>query len=260
MKKLYVVGNKVSKSLSPTIFNYWFKKYKINAKYKYIEISDRNFDKEIKKILNDKTVVGVNITIPFKKKIIKHVDILDKHSSKIGAVNFVKTGASFKGYNSDWIGYSKSLPKNIRLKNKKVVLFGYGGAAHSVHYLLKKRGVKNLLIINRSRKKLLFERNKYTITKKNIESYLKNSDLIINTTPINPIEKKLIKEIGPKAIISDIVYNPKLTKFLKLFPNNKKVFGINMLIEQAIPCFSKCFLLKPEVDQKLISILEKKIK
>ena len=48
MKKLYVVGNKVSKSLSPTIFNYWFKKYNIKASYGYLELTEKNFHKKIK--------------------------------------------------------------------------------------------------------------------------------------------------------------------------------------------------------------------
>ena len=69
MKKFYVIGDNVSKSLSPTIFNYWFKKHKINAKYGFVELNTNNFDRRIKQILKDKSVYGLNITIPFKQKI-----------------------------------------------------------------------------------------------------------------------------------------------------------------------------------------------
>ena len=89
MKKFYVVGNKSSKSLSPTIFNYWFKKYNINAKYGFIELNIKNFDKKIKEILDNKDIGGLNITIPFKQTIIKHIDNLDQHAKKINAVNCV---------------------------------------------------------------------------------------------------------------------------------------------------------------------------
>ena len=71
MKKVFVVGNKTSKSLSPLIFNYWFKKYKVDAHYSYIEIEKNQFNKTIKKTLLDKEVVGLNITIPYKNKVIK---------------------------------------------------------------------------------------------------------------------------------------------------------------------------------------------
>ena len=66
-KKAYVVGTNVSKSLSPLIFNYWFKKYKINGSYNYKEIKEKKFDLEIKKILQEEGVRGINVTIPFKK-------------------------------------------------------------------------------------------------------------------------------------------------------------------------------------------------
>ena len=66
MKKFYVVGNKTSKSLSPTIFNYWFKKYNIDAKYNFLELSVKTFDKKINEVKKEKDVFGINITIPFK--------------------------------------------------------------------------------------------------------------------------------------------------------------------------------------------------
>ena len=103
MKKLYVVGNKASKSLSPTIFNYWFKKYKIDAQYNYLQLNKKNFDKKITNTLKDKDVKGLNITIPFKKNIIKHTETLDVHSKRINAVScmtnlpFWKTDAKALG-------------------------------------------------------------------------------------------------------------------------------------------------------------------
>ena len=62
MKKLYVVGNKVSKSLSPTIFNYWFKKYNIKASYGYLELTEKNFHNKIKDVLEKKDTLGLNVT------------------------------------------------------------------------------------------------------------------------------------------------------------------------------------------------------
>ena len=74
MKKLFVIGDQASKSLSPLIFNHWFKKHKLKARYKFIEVKDVNFDRVITKQLQDKTVCGFNVTTPYKKKIIKYLD------------------------------------------------------------------------------------------------------------------------------------------------------------------------------------------
>ena len=68
MKKTYVIGSQVSKSLSPTIFNYWFSKHSIDCSYGYREINVKDFDIDIKKIFLEKGLCGLNITIPFKEE------------------------------------------------------------------------------------------------------------------------------------------------------------------------------------------------
>ena len=118
MKKFYVIGSKASNSLSPIIFNYWFNKYKIKATYKYLQLNNNNFDLKIKETLKDKDLVGLNITIPFKQKIIKHIDSLNKHSRQINAVNCLTVRSKIIGTNTDWMGYFKTLPKNESLKKK----------------------------------------------------------------------------------------------------------------------------------------------
>ena len=123
MKKLYVVGNKVSKSLSPTIFNYWFKKYNIQASYGYLELSEKNFHKKIKEVLEKKDTFGLNVTTPFKKKIIKHLGKIDAHAKKIGAVNCVTNNKTVNGTNTDWTGYYKTLPIIKKLRTEKLLFW-----------------------------------------------------------------------------------------------------------------------------------------
>ena len=68
-KKVYVIGTDVSSSLSPIIFRYWFDKYGVDAEYNFKEIEESSFNKKIKLILEEDNLCGLNITIPFKKKI-----------------------------------------------------------------------------------------------------------------------------------------------------------------------------------------------
>ena len=94
-KKVYVVGNNVSKSLSPTIFNYWLKKYNIRGLYEYKEIKkNTELDKLIKNIRDD-SLLGLNITIPYKEKAFRFLNKYDIHSKKIGAINFINVIFSF---------------------------------------------------------------------------------------------------------------------------------------------------------------------
>ena len=71
--------------------------------------------------------------------------------------------------------------------------------------------------------------------------------------------KKHLKLITKSTIVSDIVYSPKNTSFLKQFPKNKKIYGISMLIEQAKPCFKMWFGKNPSVDGKMLNAIYKKI-
>ena len=261
MKKFFVIGDQASKSLSPLIFNHWFKKYNIQAKYSFLEVTKKNFNSEIIKKLNDKQTHGLNVTIPFKEDIIKYLDNKNVHAQKIGAVNCVTVGKKIKGTNTDWVGYLNSIKQEKINKNKNILILGFGGASKAIYYGFFFKGYKNLSVFNRSKKIInIGETNKYTKDYSLINSYLIKSDLIINTTPINPLNKRQINLIKKTTIISDIVYKPKETVFLKEFKFNKKIYGISMLVEQALPCFSQWFGFVPVVDEFLIKKLYKKIK
>ena len=261
MKNFFVIGDQTSKSLSPLIFNYWFKKYNILAKYSFLEVTKKNFNNEIIKKLSDKKTRGLNVTIPFKKDIIKYLDNTNTHAQKIGAVNCVTVGNKIKGTNTDWIGYLNSIKLEKINKNKNILILGFGGASQAIYYGFFFKGYKNVSVFNRSKKIInIASINKYTKDYSLINPYLIKSDLIINTTPINPLNKKQISLIKKTTIISDIVYQPKETSFLKEFKFNKKIYGISMLLEQALPCFKQWFGFVPIVDESLVKKLHRKIK
>ena len=261
MKNFFVIGDQASNSLSPLIFNHWFKKYNIKANYSFLEVTKKNFNIEIVKKLSDKNTVGLNVTIPFKKDIIKYLDNKNVHAQKIGAVNCVTVGNKIKGINTDWVGYLNSIKQEKITKNKNILILGFGGASQAIYYGFFVKGYKNVSVFNRSKKKIIIDgANKYTKDYSLINSYLIKSDLIINTTPTNPLNKKQINLIKKTTIISDIVYQPKETAFLKEFKFNKKIYGISMLVEQAVPCFKQWFGFSPVVDESLSRKLYKKIK
>ena len=261
MKNFFVIGDSTSQSLSPTIFNHWFKVYNIQAKYSFIEVKKNNFEKVLLNKINDENTFGFNVTIPFKKDIFKYIDITNNHSKKIGAINCVKVSKKTKGINTDWVGYLNST-KDFKInKSKNVIVLGYGGASKAIIYGLLYKGFKSVLVFNRSKKQIkLKERKTFTKQYKTVDKYLVNAGLIINTTPTNPLNKKQTKLIGKDVIVSDIVYAPKNTPFLSPLKENRKIYGISMLIEQAIPCFYYWFGFKPKADKVLIKKLNAKIK
>ena len=165
MKQFFVVGNKTSSSLSPLIFNHWFKKYKIKAKYFFIEVRKQSFDKTINKQIKNKKIYGFNITTPYKKNIIKYIDVKSAHAENIGAANCVSIEKKIKGTNTDWVGYYNSIKDEKINKNKKIVILGYGGASQAIVYAFKLKGFKHVNVFNRSKKAIIL---------KNSTSYTKN--------------------------------------------------------------------------------------
>lgn len=270
-KKAYVVGTHVNKSLSPLIFNHWIKKYNINAKYEFKIVKKENFHKDINKILKEKSLCGINITIPFKEKILKKMHKLDKPSQIIKAVNCVTIkNNKYYGFNTDWSGFGDALNKKLQTtKNKKekrkIILIGYGGASKAILYslsLMGKEHRKNILVFNRSKRKINIPhiKQKTTHPLKKIQNNLDQAFLVINTTPRNVLRDLKIKKIIKKIAVCDIVYKPKETSFLKHFINpHTKIYGIDMLINQARPCFFKWFGIMPSKDRGLINKLSKHI-
>ena len=281
-KKAYVIGTNVSTSLSPIIFKYWFDKYNILGEYEYIEIKENNFHKEIKTILRDDSLCGLNITIPFKEKIIPHLTKINRHAKKIMAVNCVtkKKGLIF-GKNTDWLGFYNALtdfkktPKQSRakMKNNIGIVLGYGGAGKAVVYALNHMGFKTIKVFNRTFEKIKninketnnwLPTSKTTITPHIIEDLSKHTltaDLIVNTIPTNIVEglKYESKKITNKNTIGvDIIYKPKNgTGFLNSFFSSNRMQGLSMLIHQAAPCFEEWFGIEPEIDSGLFSYLYK---
>ena len=261
MKHFFVIGDRTSQSLSPLIFNHWFKVYHINARYSFVEVKKNNFEKVFLEKIKDKKTFGFNITIPFKTDVFKYINFKNSHAKNIGVINCVKIQKKNKGINTDWIGYLNSI-KGLKIKkSQNIIILGCGGASRAIVYGLFYKGFKNILVFNRSKKIIKFkEKNFYTKQYNMIDKYLIDVDLIINTTPTNPLSKKQTMKTNKQAVVSDIVYKPKNTLFLNSFKENKKIFGISMLLEQAIPCFYEWFGFNPKVDKKLIKKLNAKIK
>ena len=93
----------------------------------------------VAKKLENKNTTGFNVTIPYKKRIFKHLKTKNVHATQIGAVNCVLVGANTKGINTDWIGYMGSI-KNTKIKKSgKILILGFGGAAQAIFYGFSKK-------------------------------------------------------------------------------------------------------------------------
>lgn len=236
-----LVGEKLSHSLSPEINGKIFKALGIEAAYKLFEIPKEDIKKlgESLKLLKIK---GVNVTIPYKEVVIEQLDEISEEAKAIGAINTIalKDGKLY-GYNTDYFGFASMLSiNNIEVKDKVCVVLGAGGASRAVITYLINEGAKEVYLVSRDKNKVINTSPKVKIIDyKELENI--SGDIVINTTPVgmypkvgvSPISRDIIKKYDT---LVDIIYNPKITEFLKIGQElgKKTCGGLYMLVGQAI--------------------------
>ena len=211
---------------------------------------------------------GINITLPYKQKIVSYIDELVNDAEITSSVNtiYLDSRGRLVGENTDVFGLQAAYLKEIdNITKKKALIIGAGGVSPSVILSLQKSGVRDISIINRTKEKCLFLKKKFKnlniIDWNNIKNEIVNFDIIINATSLGLKDghdfdfnfdntKKGLTYI-------DTIYNPLETKTLKyLKSKDVKVFnGLDMFIYQGQKAFYLWNKVNPEIDEKLIEIL-----
>jgi shikimate dehydrogenase len=272
-KKLFgIIGNPISHSLSPVLHNYWFEKYNIKANYVLLDVDEENIETIIKKV-RSKELSGINVTLPYKQKVIPFVDQLINDAKSTNSVNtiYLNDDNTIVGENTDVFGLQAAYLKKINnSKNKKALVIGAGGVSPSVVLSLQKSKINNISIINRTLDKSIFLKKKFNYLNilewKSLKEEIKNFDIIINATSLglkkgNDFEFNF-DNVKSDLIYIDTIYNPFETKTLK-FLKGKKVTtfnGLDMLIYQGQKSFYLWNKISPEIDNRLINLLVAKLK
>ena len=271
-KNFGIIGNPIKHSLSPVLHNYWFQKYKIDANYSTIEIYDNELSEIVRKI-KDRTLSGVNITLPYKQKITPLIETLVNDAKITSSVNTIYLGdeGNVIGENTDVFGLQAAYLKEVdKTSQKSALVIGAGGVSPSVILSLQKSGVRNITIVNRTHEKCLFLKKKFKELKIanwiELKNIIKNYDIIINATSLGLKNGEdfnfNFEEYKKSLIYIDTIYNPLETKTLKYLKEREvKVFtGLDMFIYQGQKAFYLWNKINPEIDEKLIELLLSKLK
>ncbi len=272
-KKFGIIGNPIKHSLSPILHNYWFKKYKIDANYSIIDVKNENELPRIIENIRNKNISGINVTLPYKQKIVSHVDTIVNDAEATSSVNtiYLDGNNNIIGENTDVFGLQAAYLKEIdNASKKKTLIIGAGGVSPSVILSLQKSGVQEISITNRTIEKCIFLKNKFNNLKiiewEKLQKEIKNFDVIINATSLGLKGHKdfdfNFDQAKSNLIYIDTIYNPLETKTLKYLKKmNIKVFnGLNMFIHQGQKAFYLWNRINPEIDDKLIELLVTNLK
>lgn len=234
MKTYGLVGKNISYSFSRNYFNEKFSAEKISAIYRNFDLQDLD---ELPLVLKgNPELAGLNVTIPYKEKVLHLLDEIDSEAQEIGAVNtikFVEEGR-LKGYNTDHYGFTESIKPFLKDHHNAALILGTGGASKAIAFALQKMGI-SYTYVSRSPKEndLQYEDLDKVI--------LSNNQLIINCTPVgtfpesNAYPPVPAEHFTKEHLVYDLIYNPEETQLMKLArqQNATAVNGLQMLELQA---------------------------
>jgi len=260
MKKYFVIGNPINHSLSPELHNFWIKKNNINAIYEKIKLEENELENFIKRLRNDE-IHGMNVTVPFKNKIIKYLDKLSLEVETTGSVNTIyKNGNEIIGHNTDVAGFELGLRHSkINVLHKSILILGAGGVVPSIIYSLLSMGCKKIFLSNRTVEKAEKIKEKFNDIDILKWGDIPDFDIIINATSVGLHGDSLDLDFNVKnKIFYDVIYNPKETQFLRKAKEtgNKIENGKLMFIYQANQSFSIWNNVIPKIDHEALKILE----
>lgn len=237
MDKYGLIGYPLVHSFSIGYFNEKFQSEGIDATYTNFEIPTIDEFREV--IDTNPQLKGLNVTIPYKEKVIGYLDALSPEARAIGAVNVIKVTHKgkrtiLKGYNSDVIGFTQSIEPLLESHHKKALILGTGGASKAIDYGLKSLGLETIKVSRYERTGTIQYEN---ITPEDIREY----NVIVNCTPCGmyphadecpPLPYEVMDE---HTLLYDLIYNPNETLFMKKGKAQGAIVknGLEMLLLQA---------------------------
>lgn len=220
MRQFGLIGKPLSHSFSKKYFSDKFLKEGIRE-VDY-ELFPLNHISQLPELLNDqKNIEGLNVTTPYKELVIDLIDEIDPMAEELGAVNTltIKTtatqGHSLKGYNTDLIGFQKSIKPFLAIQHSRALIFGTGGSSKAVAYVLKQLNIPYFKV---SRLPSHADEISYAdLSEKVIQEYR----LLINCTPLGMFPNIQnspnipFQGIAGNHLVYDLIYNPEETLLLK---------------------------------------------
>lgn len=243
INELYgLIGGKLGHSFSPQIHDEILKRLNLRGLYNLYEVEEKNIEYKIME-LKGKGCKGINVTIPYKTRVIQYLDYISPEAQNIGAVNTIdfKNGI-LSGYNTDYFGFGAALKNsNIDINNKSAVILGTGGASRAVVQYLADNDIKEVIFVSRAPRKAAIYNNKYyKIISYDDMDKLMNEDIVINCTPCGMYPAITNSPVGDDILLKfstavDLIYNPQDTLFLKKSAKLglKTTNGLYMLVAQA---------------------------
>lgn len=259
-----VIGSPVAHSRSPRLFAHWLESNDLQGHYIPMDIPEDKLVETIR-LLPSLGFVGLNVTVPYKEKVMEIADLVSDRATLIGAANtlILREDGRIHADNTDGYGFMQNLHQNAPDWDPSAgpaTVFGAGGAARAVIASLLDVGVPQIRLTNRTRLRAESLREAFG---KRVEVFdwvqagniIEGCATVVNTTALGMSGKPQLRvpldALTPGMLVTDLVYTPLETRLLKegRAQGCTTVDGLGMLLHQAVPGFERWFGKRPEVDE-----------
>lgn len=253
-KVVGLIGNPVEHSLSPVIHNAAFRHLQLDYVYVPFPVHPDGLARAVRGLFQA-GIAGLNVTVPYKERVLDCLDRVDHYAQVLGAVNtIVKEDGQLVGYNTDGPGFIRSLQaEGVDVRGKTVLVIGAGGAARAVAFALGQAGVREITFVNRTVERAqnlkreiddIVQVEVLPLTPETLQKSLQSCQIVINTTTVGmyphtdntPVPGQLLQ---PRLTVVDLIYNPLETRLLRAAKRAgcNTVSGLGMLVYQGAASF-----------------------
>ena len=210
-------GNPVAQSLSPLMHNAAYGAMGLPARYEAFQAGNAE---EAVRMIRERNILGASVTIPFKTAVMAFLDEVDKDARIIGAVNTIRNrSGKLGGFNTDWLGLTRSLGEHLEIRGKKFAVLGSGGAARAAVFGIAREGGIPVIFCRNPETGKALSRDLGCLALPMSRLDTVTADCLINATPVGmmpgegktPVDGKVLEHF---EWVMDMIYNPLRTKLL----------------------------------------------
>ncbi|MEC3861348.1 shikimate dehydrogenase [Mesobacterium sp. TK19101] len=261
-----VIGSPIAHSKSPRLHGHWLRTMGLPGHYIPMEVPSDKLEETLR-LLPQLGFVGLNVTIPYKERVMEIADLITDRATIIGAANTLifRRDGRIHADNTDGYGFIENIRQNVPdwdAKAGPAVVLGAGGASRAIVATLLDAGAPKVILTNRTRARADRLRDDLGQRIEVVDwlqagNVLEDAAMVVNTTSLGMVGKPEMRVpldgLRPGTVVNDLVYAPLETHFLRTAKEKgcRTVDGFGMLLHQAVPGFERWFGKRPVVDDAL---------
>ncbi len=252
-------GNPVAQSLSPLMHHAAYGAMGLEARYEAFQAGG---PEEIVRLIRERDIRGASVTIPFKTAVMPFLDEVAEDARIIGAVNTIRNrGGRLEGFNTDWLGLTRSLGEHLNVRGRRFAVIGAGGAARAAVFGIARGGGLPVVYCRNAETGRALSRDLGCLSLPLSRLQTAQAYGLINATPVGMAGGEGQSPVDPGVLrcfdwVMDMIYNPLQTRLLRdaEAAGCGVINGLSMFVHQGAEQIRIWTGIEPPVDVMALAV------